>query len=24
LTGGALFRLLGDIPLSRHHLPVPA
>lgn len=21
LTGGALFRLLGDIPLSRHHLP---
>ena len=24
LTGGALFRLLGDIPLSRHHLPIPA
>jgi chitin disaccharide deacetylase len=24
LTGGALFRLLGDIPLSRHHLPGPA
>jgi hypothetical protein len=24
LTGGALFRLLGDIPLSRHHLPTPA
>lgn len=24
LTGGALFRLLGDIPLSRHHLPVQA
>jgi len=24
LTGGGLFRLLGDIPLSRHHLPIPA
>ena len=24
LTGGCLFRLLGDIPLSRHHLPIPA
>jgi predicted glycoside hydrolase/deacetylase ChbG (UPF0249 family) len=24
LTGGALFRLLGGIPLSRHHLPIPA
>jgi hypothetical protein len=24
LTGGALFRLLGDIPLSRHHLPILA
>lgn len=24
LNGGALFRLLGDIPLSRHHLPSPA
>jgi hypothetical protein len=24
LTGGALFRLLGDIPLSCHHLPLPA
>jgi predicted glycoside hydrolase/deacetylase ChbG (UPF0249 family) len=24
LTGGALFRLLGDIPLSRHHLSTPA
>jgi len=24
LTGGSLFRLLGDIPLSRHHLPIPA
>ena len=24
LTGGALFRLLGDIPLSRHHLRIPA
>ena len=24
LTGGGLFRLLGDIPLSHHHLPIPA
>jgi chitin disaccharide deacetylase len=24
LTGGALFRLLGDIPLSHHHLPTLA
>lgn len=24
LTGGPLFRLLGDIPLSCHHLPIPA
>jgi len=24
LTGGALFQLLGDIPLSRHHLPISA
>jgi len=23
LTGGALFRLLGDVPLSRHHLLIP-
>jgi len=24
LTGGSLFRLLGDIPLAPHHLPIPA
>ena len=24
LTGGALFRLLGDVPLSRQHLPITA
>jgi chitin disaccharide deacetylase len=24
LTDGGLFQLLGDIPLSRHHLPIPA
>ncbi|HKW16971.1 MAG TPA: ChbG/HpnK family deacetylase [Terriglobales bacterium] len=24
LTGGALFRLLGEIPLSHYHVPIPA
>jgi len=24
LMGEGLFRLLGDIPLSRHHIPIPA